>query len=151
MTFVTVSMASVVLVWSIGQVSESQNVFSSAINARVERAMERFVIEDVQFLSAGASLTTPAVTCPAGSNGCLLVYIRNVGSIQLVVDAAYINNQLADQSTYSSSSNSPKLSLGMQQLGYIFVRSPLTLSVGTTYQIASASTRGNSVVVSQTF
>jgi len=149
MTFVTVAMASVVLYWSIGQVSQSQNVFGSAINARINQAMERFAVEDVQFVAHGAGGCTAAVD--PSSNGCVQVYVRDVGTTQVVVDAVYVNNQLSTQANYVTSSGSTKLSVGSQQVGYVIVGGPISLTAGTTYSITVGSTRGNTVAVSQTY
>lgn len=119
MTLVTLSLASTVLFWSFGQVAESQSVFTSAINARIARAQERIVIENVKFTS-GTQLT---------------VYVRNVGAIGVVVDAVYVNQQAA---TVSS-----KVSLAIQTSGGVTATvSGITLTSGTTYTIAVATTRG---------
>lgn len=231
MTFVTLAMASVVLVWSLGQTATSQNTFASAINANEAKAEERYTIEQVQFLangqsgsgytcgtSTGASGTATgaqtsttlqdtsqtwipdqwkgyfvSITSGTGSGqtrtvasntadtltvssawtitpdptskyslsfGCLVLYVRNVGSIQIVCDAVYVNNQLALQTQYGSSpatitpagGTSPgRLSLGIQQLGSIAVPVPFPTSSGTTYTISVSTTRGNIVTVVQTY
>jgi hypothetical protein len=88
------------------------------------------------------------------------LYIRNVGSIQLVCDAVYVNNQLALQTAYATTAStlspaggsSPvRLSLGIQQLGSIAVPVPFPTSPGTTYTISASTTRGNVVTVVQTY
>ena len=233
MTFVTLAMASVVLVWSLGVTSTSQNTFSSAINANEDKAQERYTIEQVQFFSpslssvaTGGSTTTisdstqtwgttqngglgqwanyavtitsgtdagqtrtivsnmasqltvtPAFTSPidttshytissaptggylcVSTNGCVLVYVRNVGSLQIVSDAVYVDNQLALQSGYATggagtvpATTGSRLSLGIQQLGSLAVAAPFALSPGTTYTISVSTTRGNVVTVLQTY
>ena len=235
MTFVTLAMASVVLVWSLGQTATSQNTFASAINANEAKAEERYTIEQVQFLASGQSgsgytcgnstgasgtatgtqtsttlqdtsqttwstnqwngyfvsitsgtgsgqtrtvasntaspgdtltVSSPWTTTPGATSkyslsfGCLVLYVRNVGSIQIVCDAVYVNNQLALQTQYGSSpatitpagGTSPgRLSLGIQQLGSIAVPVPFPTSPGTTYTISVSTTRGNVVTVVQTY
>lgn len=244
MTFVTLAMASVVLVWSLGITSTSQNTFSSAISANEAKTQERFSIEHVQFFSnslsssvtsdsavgsttltdtsqtwtphqyigyavyiysgsgtgqtaticdndathltiitagaCGTSTTgwTSALTASgsvshylissapiggylcASPNGCLLLYIRNVGAIQSVYDAVYLNNILATQSSYAvggtgaiipSGGANQKLSLGIQQLGSVAVPAPFLITSGTTYTISVSTTRGNLVTVVQTY
>ena len=234
MTFVTLAMASVVLVWSLGITSTSQNTFSSAINANEAKAQERYTIEQVQFftysstgtatgsqssttlqdtnqawgttqnnglgqwanlavtITSGTGLgqtrtitrntantltvspawgTTPDATshylissAPTGGylcislNGCILLYIRNVGSIQLVSDAVYVNNQLAPQSGYATggagtvpATSASRLSLGIQQLGSVAVPAPFALSPGTTYTVSASTTRGNVVTIVETY
>ena len=235
MTFVTLAMASVVLVWSLGITSTSQNTFSSAINANEAKAQERYTIEQVQFftysstgtatgsqssttlqdtnqawgttqnnglgqwanlavtITSGTGLgqtrtitrntantltvspawgTTPDATshylissAPTGGylcislNGCLLLYVRNVGSIQIVVDSVFVSNQLALQSGYAvggagmvPATSGSRLSLGIQQLGSIAVADPFAITPGSgvTYTIAVSTTRGNVVSVVQT-
>ncbi len=234
MTFVTLAMASVVLVWSLGQTATSQNTFASAINANEAKAEERYTIEQVQFLANGQSgsgytcgtstsasgtatgnqtdttlqdpsqtwtvdqwkgyfvsitsgtgsgqtttvasntaspndtltVSSPWTTTPDATSkyslsfGCLVLYVRNVGSIQIVCDAVYVNNQLALQTQYGTSpatitpagGTSPgRLSLGIQQLGSIAVPVPFPTSPGTTYTISVSTTRGNVVTVVQTY
>ena len=104
--------------------------------------------------------TAGGYTC-AATSGCLLVYVRNVGAIQSVYDAVFINNQLCLQTQYviggtgtiqSTGGSSPvKLSLGIQALGSLAVPAPFPLSSGTTYTISVSSTRGNLATVVQTY
>ena len=168
MTFVTLAMASIVLVWSLGITATSQSTFSSAINANEAKTEERFAIEQIQFFANTA--TVAGYTCEA-ANGCILLYVRNVGAIQSVYDALFINSQLALQTQYmvggtgticatgswtgslcSGSLTTPvKLSLGIQQLGSIAVPAPFAITSGITYTVSLSTTRGNLVTVLQTY
>lgn len=133
MTFVTLAMASVVLVWSLGQTATSQNTFASAINANEAKAEERFTIEQVQFLANGQS--GGQYTCLT-SNGCLILYIRNVGSIQLVVDAVYVNNQLSLQDQY-----------GITATTIISTQTSTTITSTTTSTSSTTTTTGTTTTV----
>jgi len=168
MTFVTLAMASIVLVWSLGITSTSQSTFSSAINANEAKTEERFAVEQIQFFASGG--TVAGYTCEA-SNGCILLYVRNVGAIQSVYDAVFVNNQLAPQTQYaiggtgyiclsgtwtgsicSGTATTPvKLSLGIQQLGSMAAPAPFPITSGITYTVAVSTTRGNLVTVLQTY
>jgi FlaG/FlaF family flagellin (archaellin) len=129
MTVVTTSLASVTLLWALGQVSISQSDFSGAINARAARIQERIVIEDVRFINSTA----------------IRIYIRNVGGIGVVMDTAYIDHR-------QISSQSPtKLSLGINQQNYVDVITAQTLSSGTTYRVTVATTRGSTATGSHTY
>jgi len=161
MTFVTLAMASVVLVWSIGQASTSGSTFSSAINANQGKANERLTIESLLFLPNGHKGGGYSCSAPNGY-GCVVAFIRNVGTAQVICDAVYINNQLALQSGYSTggkvgsevtipASTGARLSLGLQQLGSFGVAAPFQLVNGTTYSISVGTTRGSLVTIVQTF
>lgn len=129
MTVVTTSLASVALLWALGQVSTSQGDFSSIINARIARVQERVVIEDVWFLNSTA----------------VRIYVRNVGGIGIVIDTAYIDHrQITTQSP-------TKLTLGINQQSSIVVIAAQTLSSGTTYTITVATTRGSTATGSHTY
>ncbi|MBI4257465.1 MAG: hypothetical protein HY619_00780, partial [Thaumarchaeota archaeon] len=75
MTLVTTSLAAVVLLWGLNEVSTSRNSFSLAIRSRMERVQERITVENVEF-NGPDSLT---------------VHVRNSGAIQIVVDKVYVN------------------------------------------------------------
>jgi hypothetical protein len=218
MTFVTLAMASVVLVWSLGQTATSQSTFASAINANEAKAEERYTIEQVQFLANGQSgggyacgtstgstgtasasgettttlvgggtpgwgtdqwkryfvtitggdidvgqtrtvvsntpttlTVTPAWTsAPDGTStysisvGCLVLYVRNVGSIQLVADAVYVNNQLALQTQYSTTTGSV---IPAAETGTASATSTTTTLVDTTKSWTSSQWAGFSVTI----
>jgi hypothetical protein len=128
MTLVTLSLASTVLFWSFGQVAESQSVFTSAINARIARAQERIVIENVKFTSSTQ----------------LTVYVRNAGAIGVVIDAVYVNQ------TATTGLSPTKLSLPIQVSGGI-TATISGLRAGTTYTISVATTRGTTYVGTFTY
>ncbi len=116
MTLVTTSLAGVVLLWGLTEVGSSRNSFSSAIRARMERAQERLVVEDVYFSSSSAAT----------------VYVRNIGSIQIVVDVVYVNH-----TAYAVT----KTSIGVGALQSVSVTG-LSLT-SATYPITVATTRGS--------
>ncbi len=118
MTLVTTSLASVVLFWGLGQVSESQDSFGLAMRARTEKTQERLVVEDVRFVD----------------NQTIAVSVRNVGKVQIVVDQIYANHT-------ALSLNPTKLVLGVKQNGNITVTSVSPFSTGTFY-IVVATSRG---------
>ncbi len=118
MTLVTTSLASVVLFWGLGQVSESQDSFGLAMRARTEKTQERLVVEDVRFVD----------------NQTIAVSVRNVGKVQIVVDQIYANHT-------ALSLNPTKLVLGVKQNGNITVTSASPFSTGTFY-IVVATSRG---------
>lgn len=79
MTLVITALASVVLTWGLGTVSNSRIALTLAVNDRISRTQETINVEDVQMLTS----TT------------MRVYVRNAGSIQVVIDEIYINNIVA--------------------------------------------------------
>lgn len=123
MTLVVVALATVVLTWGLGQVSNSRVALTGAVNDRINRMQETTNIEDVQMLSS----TT------------MRVYVRNIGSIQVLIDAVYVNN-----------ANTPVLGTcpaGSFQSGTVSVpvggtTAPVTLSTqepSTAYTVSGAS------------
>lgn len=130
MILITTSLATVVLLWGLNEVSTSRSSFSSSIRARTDRVQEHFTVEDVRFNSTH-----------------LRVYLRNTGAIQIVVDQVYVNHQVGTIASSSSSSGGTKLSLGVQALGWVDVARPsaVTLTSGQTYTVNVATTRGSTV------
>jgi len=125
MTLITTSLAGVVLVWGLNQVSTSRDSFSAAIRARMERAQERIVIEDVSFPSSSSAT----------------VYVRNSGGIRVVVDVIYV-----DHVAYTVT----KTSIGVKEVAPVTVTG-LSLTLGTTYTISAATTRGTTATGSFTY
>ncbi len=118
MTLVTTSLASVVLLWGMGQVSESQASFGLAIRARIDKTQERMLIENIEFVD----------------NRTITVSMRNVGKAQITVDQIY-----ADHVTLSLAPT--KLVLGVQQNGNITATASSDFSYGAIY-IVVATSRG---------
>lgn len=119
MTLVIASLSSVVLLWGIGQVNESQSSYSLAIDARKDRAQERLVVENVNFISIG--------------DGEVIVSVRNIGKVQIVIDQIYANHTILMISS--------KLVLGVQKNGNITATfdSISPLAEGTYYFIVATS------------
>jgi hypothetical protein len=125
MTLITVSMASVVMLWGLNEVAVSRDSFSASIRSRMERAQERIVIEDVHFTSASTAT----------------VYVRNTGAIRVVVDVIYV-----DHIAYSVN----KTSIGVRSYSSLSI-SGLALTSGTTYPVSVATTRGTIASGSHTY
>ena len=79
MTLVIVSLGGLAVLWSMGSVSESRNVYGLVFEQKIERTKERLLIENVEF-----KLATQQVE----------IYIRNIGAIPVTVDHVYINGEL---------------------------------------------------------
>ncbi len=123
MTLVTTSLGTVVLLWSISEVTTSQNTFGMAMRARVEKAQERLIVENVGYSSIDDTLLT--------------VYVRNVGAVSLVVDAAYVNKR---QCTLNVTQT-----LGVGELQAFLLTSPVALSSDTSHYVVIATQRGSTV------
>jgi len=120
MALVTTSLATVVLLWGLGQVSESQSSFESAIRARIDKAQERILVEDVEVIDS----TTVRIS------------VRNVGKVMFTVDKVYINH---------TSVNVPsRLTLGVRELGRINATTIglFNLLPDHTYSFVVSTTRG---------
>ncbi|MFC1753993.1 hypothetical protein ACFL96_11485 [Thermoproteota archaeon] len=119
MTLVTASLASVVLLWGIGQVNESQSNYGLAIDARKDKAQERLVIENVEFNATGINETR--------------IFVRNVGKVQIVIDQVYVNHTILNLQN--------KVVLGVQKSDFVTATfiSPENLSPGIYYIIVSTS------------
>lgn len=119
MTLVIVSLSSVVLLWGLGQVNESQSSYSLAIDARKDRAQERLVVENINFVANG--------------DGEVIVSVRNVGKVQIVIDKIYANHTILNTTS--------KLVLGVQKNGNITATfdSISPLAEGTYYFIVATS------------
>ena len=112
MTLVVTALASVVLTWGISTITESRAALGGAVRARMDRVQEALVVQDVQMLSTTS----------------IRLWIRNTGSIQVVVDQAYVNNNVAPISGVCPPPNATppctapgKLSLPIQAVGAIDV------------------------------
>ncbi len=119
MILITTSLATVVLLWGLNEVSTSRASFSSSIRARTERVQERFVVEDVYYDTV---------------NSRLVVYVRNTGGIQIVVDQVYV-----DHVAYTTA----KTSLGVQEMKPVYVTGGVPSSGTRTVNVAT--TRGSTV------
>ncbi|MDG6898516.1 MAG: hypothetical protein JRN24_02130, partial [Nitrososphaerota archaeon] len=110
MTIVIVALASVVLTWGLGTITDTRNALTGAVNSRMDRIQEGLVIEDVQYESPTS----------------LLVWVRNVGAIQSVVDQVYVQNiespivQTCPPPSYTCSAGYT-LSLSIQAVGAVIV------------------------------
>ncbi len=122
MTLVISSLASVVLIWGIGQVNESQNSYSLAIDARKYKAQERLVIENINFTTVN-------------NDGNFNVTLRNVGKVQIVIDKVYANHT-------SLSTDPPKIVLGVQEIGSIVAHVSSSPPSSGVYYILVATSRG---------
>ncbi|MFQ6134556.1 MAG: hypothetical protein ACE5KU_01920 [Nitrososphaerales archaeon] len=116
MTLVTTSLASVVLLWGLGQVNESQSSFGLAIRARIDKTQERLVVENVEFVD----------------NRTITVSMRNVGKVQIVIDQIYANHT-------ALSLTPSKLVLGVQQNGNITATSSSDFVYGPLYVVVATS------------
>lgn len=124
MTLVTTSLASVVLLWGLGQVSESQNSFGLTIRARIDKTQERMVVEDVRFID----------------NNTATISLRNIGKVQIVIDQIYANHTALQVPS--------KLVLGVQQNGNITATSSFNAGI---YYIVVATSRGTTYEDYQTY
>lgn len=122
MTLVISSLASVVLIWGIGQVNESQSSYSLAIDARKYKAQERLVIENVNFTTINV-------------DGKFNVTVRNVGKVQIVIDKVYANHT-------SLSTDPPKIVLGVQEIGSIVAHVSDSPPPNGVYYVIVATSRG---------
>ena len=134
MTVVTVSLSSVVLFWALRTVDESQTGFTLDVQARMDRSRERMLVENVKFVNSTH----------------ITVYVRNVGTVQFIVDQVYIDNVAG---TIEAAGGVPisRLGLSIQRAGNVTLASPFTLVEGTTYTISVATTRGNTDIAFWTF
>lgn len=123
MTLVITALASVVLTWGLGTVSSTRVALDNAVQARIDRVQQSLTIEDVQMVSA-----TPP--------GLIRIWIRNSGSINIVVDQIYINNLRTPISAVCSPPNAAppcstsltKLSLPIQAVGAVEVTGPPSIT-----------------------
>ncbi len=118
MTLVITALASVVLSWGLSTVTSSRTALTGAIDSRMNRLQEALVVEDAQQVSSST----------------IRLWIRNTGSVLIVIDQAYVNNFKGTISTVCRPSDSPpvtpgslcptsasKLSLPIQAVGAIDV------------------------------
>ncbi len=134
MTLVITALATVVLTWGLGAVTDSKTALTSAMNARMSRLQEGIVVEDMQMVSSSS----------------VRLWIRNTGSIQVVIDQIYIANVNTPITGVCPSGTNPapscpagtKLSLASQAVGAIDVASIPTAVTGTPSQGASPCVPG---------
>ncbi len=134
MTLVITALATLVLTWGLGVVSDSKNALGNAVNARMNRIQEGVVVEDVQMLSSTSAR----------------VWIRNTGSIQVVVDQLYLANVNVPITGVCPPGTLPapncpsgtKLSLPVQASGAIDITSIPATVTGTPSQGAPACSPG---------
>jgi len=123
MVLIVMSLASIVLLWSMGAINESRDVYEVVFKQKVEKVKERILIENVKF-----KLDTPQE---------IRIYVRNIGKISATIDHVYIDNQLIALNT--------PLKLEMGKGNYIVINEeklPFTLEEGETYLITIATPRG---------
>ncbi len=133
MTLVVTALASVVLTWGISTITASRASLGGAVQARMDRVQEGLVVQDVQLISSTQ----------------LRVWVRNSGSIQIVVDQIYVNNNqgtitnvcVPNKSPPCSSVTPPgKLSLPIQAVGAVDITVPSNTVVATTGTATSGTT-----------
>lgn len=129
MTAVIVALTSVVLTWGLSTITNTRNALSGAVNSRMDRLQEGLVIEDVQYQSPTS----------------VMIWVRNVGSIQSVVDQVYVQNiespitETCPPPSFTCSSGSA-LSLSIQAVGAVVVSVPNSVVVIADSGTASSTT-----------
>ncbi len=138
MTLVVTALATVVLTWGLGAVTDSKTALASAMNARMGRLQEGVVVEDMQMLSSSS----------------VRLWVRNTGSIQVVVDQIYIANVNTPITGVCPPGTNPapncpttttKLSLAAQAVGAVDVTLIPASVTGTPSQGAPACAPGTPI------
>lgn len=145
MTLVITALATVVLNWGLTVVGNSRTSLTGAVNARMNRLQESLVTEDVQMIDSSH----------------MRVWLRNSGSIQVVIDQVYVNNvqtTIVGVCTPGTSAPNPpstcptgtRLSLPIQAVGAVDLLVPVAVSscsggpvcAGNSYTVTAATNRG---------
>lgn len=118
MIAITVALAAMAQYWAYSYVSQGERAASSAVESSALKASESFMIDDVRFYeSAGKHLD---------------IYVRNTGSVSLVIDRVYVNKTVIDISP-----------VGVSKGEVVCITIDFDYSQSTTYGIKVASKRGN--------
>jgi hypothetical protein len=129
MILITLSLAAILVAWagtSFGAFSGGSSLYFAQ---RGQAMQERFVIENAFFLKTG----TPPNT--------LLIFVRNVGSIEVNITAIYVNGTSLGGSLQSTPTSTPPLCATLR-LG----SNTPNLPVQTVCEFSLLVTPGNSVV-----
>ncbi len=146
MILITMSLAAILVAWagtSFGAFSSGSQLFFSQ---RGQALQERFVIEEVFFNSTG-------------TNHNIMIFVRNVGLIDVVISAIYVNGNpglsfgppqpwlcLNMNPCPVPPTSSTKLDLGVQQVVEFNLNYGSTWTSGTVFTIIVATQRGNQVM-----
>ena len=123
---ISVGIGAIVLLWGMSAVGRAQLGFSAPLTSDVQKASEDLIIENVVF-----------------TQGNVTVFVRNIGSVELTVDHAYVNHEfrpLIDNS-YTEPEDNYALTLEPREAGAISIS--YEWEAEETYHLTLATRRGN--------
>jgi archaellum component FlaG (FlaF/FlaG flagellin family) len=123
---ITVGIGTVVLFWGVSTIGRAQLSFSAPLTANLQQVSEDLIIETVIF-----------------TQGNITVFVKNTGSVNLVIDHAYINYELKPliDNSYTEPEDNYALKLKPREIGAISIS--YNWESGKTYHLMLATRRGN--------